>query len=97
MKDINKLIKKAKSIAIGQPLGMHMAFIELSSDRLRFISKCHLWDGIQGGEYSVITNDHDSKEAAEKYIESIGEMYPSKKTSIVFFDIPKREDDLCDG
>lgn len=97
MKDINRLIKKAKCIAIGQPLGMFMAFIELSSDRLRFISKCHLWDGIQGGEYSVVTNEHDSKEAAEEYIESIGEKYPSKKSRVVFFDIADGEDDLCEG
>lgn len=97
MKDIDKLLKIARNISIGQPLGMFMAFIEPSSDRLRFISKCHLWDGVRGGEYSVITSEHDSKEAAEKYIESIGEKYPCKKSRIVFFDIANGEGDLCDG
>ena len=42
------------------------------------ITNLYLWGGIRGGEYSVITNENESKDAAEQYIESVKEKLDKK-------------------
>jgi hypothetical protein len=92
MKDINRLIKKAKSVAIGAQLGSIIAFIEFDSDKAQYVSSCHLWSGIIGDGCSVLANEHDTLEAADQYVKSIIERHPSKGRPIVFYDLFDEEE-----
>ena len=84
MRNIDRLIIKAKDKLREKAYRLTMAFIDYSNEKQKYISSCQIWNGIQGG-IKTIVQEHDTEDEAKSFVNDISEEYPNTLDDVVVF------------
>lgn len=91
MRNIDRLIIKAKNKRGETAYRFTAAWINYSKEEQKFISSCQLWNGIPGG-IKLINQEHDTEDDATAHVYKISEEYPNNIEDTVvfrgFFELP---------
>lgn len=84
MRNIDKLLLKAKRLTTRQSVFLSVAFISKDTDVYK--TKCQLWDGRPCGEVRELGANHVTLEEARAYVDMVAAKYPYKKKEPVIIE-----------